>query len=103
MAQIMDARRPEPTIDRGMELPPLASMLMQSLRSVGYNTAAALADLVDNSIAAEARTVRIALSMVPVPYAALVDDGNGMDEPGLIAAMRYASRDPRAARSGTAL
>ncbi|MBX9865101.1 MAG: ATP-binding protein [Hyphomicrobium sp.] len=99
----MDARRPEPTIDRGMELPPLASMLMQSLRSVGYNTAAALADLVDNSIAAEARTVRIALSMVPVPYAALVDDGNGMDEPGLIAAMRYGSRDPRDVRSGSDL
>src|SRR5690349_21143886 len=38
----------------GVELPPFAPMLMQSLRSVGYSTAAALADLVDNSIAAKA-------------------------------------------------
>lgn len=86
-----------------MELPPLASMLMQSLRSVGYNTSAALADLVDNSVAAGARRVRISLSMLPEPMAALVDDGAGMDEATLIAAMRYGSRDPRESRSGSDL
>lgn len=96
----MDVTRLATTTEHGMELPPLASMLMQSLRSVGYNTSAALADLVDNSIAAKATTVRISLSLMPVPYAALVDNGEGMNETALIAAMRYGSRDPRDARSG---
>ena len=101
----MDAGRnaTEPKIDRGIELPPIASMLMQSLRSVGYNTSAALADLIDNCIAARANTVRISLSMTPRAYVALVDDGDGMDEAALIAAMRYGSRDPRHARHGSDL
>jgi len=50
----------------GTELPPAASMLMQSLRSVGYTTATALADVVDNSIAAGARIIRISLAPAPV-------------------------------------
>jgi hypothetical protein len=83
-----------------MELPPVASILMQSLRSVGYTAAAALADLVDNSIAAQAQTVRICVARTPSPFVAIVDDGNGMDEATLVAAMRYGSRDPRQARHG---
>ena len=89
--------------ERGREVPPLASVLMQSLRSVGYNTASALADLVDNSIAANARGVRISLAMVPSHCAALIDDGDGMDEESLINAMRYGSRDPRKPRTGADL
>jgi len=87
----------------GIELPPVASMLMQSLRSVGYTTAAALADLVDNSIAAQAHTVRICVAMVPSPFVAIVDDGNGMDETTLVAAMRFGSCDPRRPRMGADL
>lgn len=82
----------------GIELPPIASVLMESLRSVGYTAAAALADLVDNSIAARARTIRISFSNVPTPYVAIADDGTGMDEPTLISAMRFGSRDPRLPR-----
>lgn len=84
----------------GMELPPVASMLMQSLRSVGYTTAAALADLVDNSIAAQAHNVRICVSMASNPFVAIVDDGTGMDEATLVSAMRFGSRDPRDLRQG---
>lgn len=87
----------------GMELPPVAPMLMQSLRSVGYSTAAALADLVDNSIAANATTVRISVAMIPSSFVAVTDDGTGMDEKALIAAMRFGSRDPRYFREGTDL
>lgn len=43
----------------GLDLPPVAPLLMQSLRAVGYTLQAALADLIDNSIAAEARNVEI--------------------------------------------
>src|SRR4051812_32207415 len=82
----------------GIELPPIASMLMQSLRSVGYSTASALADLVDNSIAARAASVRIAVTMTSSPFVAVSDDGFGMDEATLLAAMRFGSRDPRERR-----
>jgi hypothetical protein len=88
------------TIDAGIELPPIASMLMQSLRSVGYTAAAALADLIDNSIAAQARTVRISVSNTPEPHVAVIDDGQGMDEDTLVAAMRFGSTDPRKQRHG---
>ena len=84
----------------GMELPPVASALMQSLRSVGYTTAAALADIIDNSIAADSRTIRIVVPPGPLAYIAIVDDGTGMDEATLLAAMRFGSRDPREARQG---
>jgi hypothetical protein len=88
------------TSNDGMELPPVASMLMQSLRSVGYTTAAALADLIDNSIAAQAHTVRICVAMAPAAFVAIVDDGTGMDPATLVKAMRFGSRDPRDASRG---
>ncbi len=87
----------------GVELPPVAPMLMQSLRAVGYTTAAALADLVDNSIAAEARNVTIRFTATPEPVVIVVDDGEGLDEQELVAAMRFGSRDPRKTRFGNDL
>jgi hypothetical protein len=87
----------------GIELPPVASMLMQSLRSVGYTAAAALADLMDNSIAAKATIVRVSVAMMPRPFVAVSDDGCGMDEATLLSAMRFGSRDPRDARDGADL
>ncbi len=76
---------------------------MQSLRAVGYTSFAALADLIDNSIAAGARTVAITLDSTKAGYVATLDDGSGMDEATLVAAMRFGSRDPREARSVTDL
>ncbi len=87
----------------GMELPPVAPILMQSLRSVGYLAPAAVADLIDNSIAAEARTVSVRFAARPDPFVAVMDDGAGMDELGLVNAMRFGSRDPREGRSGADL
>ena len=84
----------------GIELPPVAPLLMQSLRAVGYSTPAALADLVDNSVAADATNVAIRFANTPVPYVAVIDDGHGMDEASLVAAMRFGSRDPRELRTG---
>ena len=87
----------------GFELPPVSSMLMQSLRSVGYSTATALADIIDNSIAAGAHAIRIFLTPTPVPRVVILDDGTGMDEDTLISAMRFGSRDPREPRHGVDL
>jgi hypothetical protein len=73
---------------------------MQSLRAVGYTTAAALADLIDNSVAAGSRKVAIRFGATPEPLVAVVDDGDGMNEAELVRAMRFGSRDPREIRTG---
>lgn len=87
----------------GRELPPVAPMLMESLRAVGYSASAALADLVDNSVSAEARRITISFAATPEPVIVVLDDGRGMDQEALIAAMRYGSRDPRETRAATDL
>lgn len=85
---------------KSIELPPFAPSLIQSLRAVGYTTPAALADLIDNSIAASSRHVAIRFRAQSDPYVAVIDDGEGMDAAALLAAMRFGSRDPREVRTG---
>ncbi|MCR0983139.1 ATP-binding protein [Roseomonas populi] len=87
----------------GLDLPPLAPLLMNSLRAVGYSMRAALADLLDNSVSAGARTIEINLSSQAVPSLTILDDGCGMDADALVSAMRFGSRDPRLAREPTDL
>jgi len=97
----------EPKVGRvsssGIELPPFAPILMQSLRAVGYTLEAAFADLIDNSIAAGARAIDIDFDPVGFPRIITADDGDGMDEASLVSAMRFGSRDPRDVRSGNDL
>lgn len=85
--------------------PPVASSLMATARSFGnYDLAAALADLVDNSIRARAK--HIAISFEPTDNDVVVrirDDGLGMDKEGLIRAMRPASANPEDPRDASDL
>lgn len=81
--------------DGGLELPPVAPLLMEALRAVGYSTPAAIADLVDNSITAKANSVTIRFSGGASAFVAIIDDGKGMSDGELVAAMRFGSRDPR--------
>lgn len=83
----------------GQELPPIAPTLMQSLRAFGYTLPAALADLCDNSLAAKASHIDIRSVASNEPYIAIVDDGTGMDDQQLVAAMRFGSADPREIRA----
>ena len=46
------------------ETPPFAPVLMESTRAIGYSLEAAIADIIDNSIAAKAGKVQ--LSFFPV-------------------------------------
>jgi hypothetical protein len=75
--------------------PPGASAMMESLRGIGYSTPSAVADLIDNSISAGAKRVRVdfiwrgADSCIRV-----LDDGRGMSGERLIEAMRPASQHP---------
>jgi hypothetical protein len=73
---------------------------IESLRSLGYSTEAAVADLVDNSIAASARQVDVVFTWDGrQSWVAVVDDGHGMTEPELVIAMTVAARGPGAPRT----
>ncbi|MEH2565019.1 hypothetical protein V1289_004646 [Bradyrhizobium sp. AZCC 2289] len=43
--------------ERPVEITPSAAALVESLRGLGYSPETAIADLIDNSIAAEAATI----------------------------------------------
>jgi hypothetical protein len=72
--------------------------LMESMRSVGYTLDTSIADLIDNSIAANARRVWVDFTSEGERYIAISDDGDGMDSDMLVHAMRLAATNPRAAR-----
>jgi hypothetical protein len=82
-------------------LPPRASSLAESLRDLGYSLEAAIADIVDNSITAQSKSVDIwCVAEDEQPCVAIVDDGCGMTEAELIEAMRYGAKNPKAQRAG---
>lgn len=87
------------SVESGSELlEPRAEDLIESLRAFGYTLPTALADLVDNSIAAKARIVKIEYCSDPgSAWLAVVDDGEGMDQEQLRNAMRFA-RNPNDVR-----
>lgn len=71
---------------------PSAARLVDSLRDTGYLPEAAFADVIDNSIAANATRVRVELSaLYGEVRVVFLDNGDGMDEAGLRSAMRYGS------------
>ena len=74
--------------------PPYAPVLMESTRAIGYSIESAVADIIDNSIAAGAKTVSIYFDDQPVPYVAIIDDGQGMDSATITESMRYGSSNP---------
>ena len=80
---------------------PDAVALMTSARSFGnYDLPGALADLIDNSIKAEARNICITCRYNSGdPRVSVLDDGYGMAQEDLHAAMRPASANPLAERS----
>jgi hypothetical protein len=84
-------------------LPPAADAMLESLRALGYSFEAALADIIDNSIAAGARRVAVEFRAQPKLYVAIVDDGAGMDADELREAMRHGGIGPRRVRSASDL
>lgn len=74
--------------------------MLESLRGLGYSTAAALADIIDNSISADAEEVRIDFTWDgPSSRVTILDDGRGMDDAELESAMRLGDKNPLDARS----
>ena len=70
---------------------PDAPRLIYGLRDTGYNFNTAAADIIDNSIAADATeiNVRIELMQDGRKFVYIGDNGHGMDESTLFDAMRY--------------
>lgn len=71
---------------------PSAARLVESLRDTGYSKEAAFADIIDNSIAANATHITIELLYHFGDLRVVIsDNGDGMSEEQLRAAMRYGS------------
>lgn len=84
----------------GEEVVPNPGDLVESLRDFGYTLPSALADLVDNSLAAGARTVTVSIeAQSSGPHIAVLDDGSGMDQATLVEAMRMGTKGPLMTRS----
>lgn len=77
-----------------LEVIPDPVSLIESMRAVGYSVEAAVADIIDNSLSANARTVRVQYDASDQPFVAVLDDGHGMDPPELTDAMRHGSTNP---------
>ena len=75
--------------------PPAGSMI-HSLRSIGYDLKSAVADIIDNSIAAGAKNINVVLEIAPdiTPYLFILDDGSGMNYDELVVAMTPGSKSP---------
>lgn len=72
--------------------------LLESMRAVGYTAETAVADLIDNSIAAAAETVHVLTSAAGSSRLSILDDGIGMDRDTALDAMRLAARSPNLTR-----
>ena len=78
---------------RTVRVVPSARRLILSLRDIGYDFVHAVADLVDNSIAADAATVAIDVSFEGADsWLRVADDGTGMSGSTITEAMRYGSQ-----------
>ncbi|HXO43105.1 MAG TPA: ATP-binding protein, partial [Thermoanaerobaculia bacterium] len=71
---------------------PSPRRLIGTLRDVGYNFVGAVADLVDNSIVANATKVDIHVRWDgPGSWLRIADNGTGMDSPTITEALRFGS------------
>ena len=64
--------------------------LFESMRSVGYSFEDAIADLVDNSITANATSVAIEGDPIDGKYVSILDNGDGMSPEEARTALRLA-------------
>ena len=80
---------------KAIKNPPSPNILVNSMRSIGYSFSTALADILDNSVSAEAKHIYI---FTPISddindeiAISILDDGHGMSNEELFNAMTYGS------------
>ena len=77
-----------------ISLPPFAPILMEATRAIGYSLEAAVADIIDNSIAADATEIKLNFFPVDQEYVSILDNGSGMDADKITEAMQYGGKNP---------
>lgn len=82
---------------------PVAPILIEATRALGYTFESAIADLVDNSISAKASRIDIILLPSESPKLIIFDNGWGMNEKELEEALRYGAKNPLDIRSDSDL
>ena len=71
---------------------PNPEYLIKSIAEQGYSLESSLADLIDNSISANANKIEVLIRMEQEPFTLFIaDNGNGMDEESLKANMQFPS------------
>ena len=74
---------------------PEASSMIETFRAIGYNIETAVADIIDNSISANAKNIWINFEWKGSDtWLSIKDDGSGMNNEELIQAMRPGSKNP---------
>lgn len=86
-----------------INIDPSPSSMLGSLRSIGYNLKTALADILDNSIAAGANNIEIVNNDLnsganKLEWVAIVDDGKGMTRTGIADAFTLGGKGVDASR-----
>jgi hypothetical protein len=81
------------------KLPPSAASLSESMRDLGYSLATAIADIIDNSISAEATEINVFCDLSrEKPTLTIIDNGHGMSAEELLVAMKHGSINPKQER-----
>jgi len=79
---------------------PEASSMIETFRAIGYNIETAIADIIDNSISANAQNIWISFDWQGSDtWISIKDDGVGMNDFELIQALRPGSKNPLVQRS----
>jgi hypothetical protein len=74
---------------------PNPEYLIKSIAEQGYSLESSLADLMDNSVSANADKIEVLIKMEQEPFTLFIaDNGNGMDEEILKASMQFPSNSP---------
>lgn len=81
--------------ERTRYAPPRAGAMLEALRGLGYSTAAALADVIDNGVSAGASEVHVTFDWDgDRSRISILDNGRGMDDAELEAAMTLGAKNP---------
>ncbi len=79
---------------------PNPEYLIKSIAEQGYSLESSLADLMDNSVSANANKIEVLIKMEQEPFALFIaDNGDGMNEEALKASMQFPSNSPEEERN----
>jgi len=81
--------------ERTRYAPPRAGAMLEALRGLGYSTSAALADVIDNGVSAGASEIHVTFAWDgEKSRISILDNGRGMDDSELEAAMTLGAKSP---------